>query len=99
MKVFLTGATGFLGKHIQAALQQNDIDFIALSRKSSPLSNFIRGDILQPKTYAEHLKQCDAVIHAAGHVSHAKEDAEEMWKIHFEGTKSLLSLRVSNHVG
>ena len=92
MKVFLTGATGFLGKHIQAVLQQNDIKFVALSRNASPSPNFIHGDILQPHTYEEQLKQCDSVIHAAGHVSHAKEDAEAMWKIHFEGTKSLLNV-------
>ena len=92
MKVFLTGATGFLGKHIQNSLQQNNVEFTALSRKEQRSPNFIFGDILHPETYKNQLAKCDMVIHAAGQVSHLNEDAESMWNIHFEGTKTLLSV-------
>ena len=42
MKVFLTGATGFLGTHIQEILEKRGIDYIALSRSPKEDPRFVR---------------------------------------------------------
>ena len=90
MKVFLTGATGFLGTQIRRVLEEQKIEYVALSRSQNEDKRFIQGDLLDPKTYASALSECDYVIHAAGEVAHDEESAHQMWKIHVRGTKALL---------
>ena len=70
MTVFLTGASGYLGKHILTVLNQRDINCIALSRQPAVEPGFIQGDLLTISSYIDALSECDTVIHAAGHVSH-----------------------------
>ena len=46
MKVFLTGATGFVGHHVAQALAAEGADLRLLTRKTSNLANLegIKGD-------------------------------------------------------
>lgn len=96
MNVFLTGATGFLGTQIRRVLEEQKIEYVALSRSKKEDKRFIQGDLLDPDTYAEALSKCDHVIHAAGEVAHDEESAHQMWKIHVRGTKALLQALKEN---
>ena len=96
MKVFLTGATGFLGTHILSILEERNIEYVALSRKQNDNSNFVQGDLLDPSSYAESLNSCNMIIHAAGEVAHDEESANHMWKIHVDGTNALLEALQKN---
>ena len=96
MKVFLTGATGFLGSHIRSQLQDRQIPYVALSRKASDDPFFVQGDLLDPSSYKEALASCDMLIHAAGEVAHDESSAQQMWNIHVGGTKSLLEALKDN---
>ena len=96
MKVFLTGATGFLGTQIRHVLEEQKIEYVALSRSKNEDERFIQGDLLTPDTYADALSTCDHVIHAAGEVAHDEESAHQMWRIHVRGTKALLQALKEN---
>ncbi|HWG90497.1 MAG TPA: NAD-dependent epimerase/dehydratase family protein [Candidatus Thermoplasmatota archaeon] len=72
LKVLLTGATGYIGSAVAAALARNGHTVLALSR--SPDSDkrlagkgyeVVRGDIREPKAVAELAASADAVVHAA----------------------------------
>ena len=72
MKVFLTGATGFVGHHVARALAGSGAKLRLLVRKTSNLANLEGipgdthvGDLARPETYAPALAGCDAVVHVA----------------------------------
>lgn len=67
MKVLLCGATGFIGRHIEASLKQAGHEVIATSSRASPQSvqvDFTRDT--DPSTWIERLKGVDAVVNAVG---------------------------------
>ena len=90
MKVFLTGGTGFLGSHIREVMDEHNIDYVALSRSPQTDPHFVRGDLLSPESYIEHLQDCTVFVHAAGEVSHEQEAADLMWNIHVGGAKAII---------
>ncbi len=75
MKLFITGASGFLGKYVVAeALRQGfqvqamvrpKTDVSSLSWADNPNVDLVRLDLRQPKGLAEVLQTTDAVIHLA----------------------------------
>lgn len=96
MKVFLTGATGFLGTQIRHLLEEQQIEYTALSRSPNKDEHFVQGDLLNPESYAQALGECDMIIHAAGEVAHDENSAHHMWNIHVRGTKGLLDALKEN---
>jgi dihydroflavonol-4-reductase len=90
MKVLLTGATGYLGAHIQSVLDERGIEFSAVSRAPQDDGRFVMADLLNEEGLAESMKGFTCLIHAAGMVSHAPEDADHVWRIHVEGTRNVL---------
>ncbi len=77
MKIFLTGATGFLGEYVINELLKEKHTIRALVRSPRSLEHIkdieiVKGDITSPETYAGTLKGCDAVIHLAGAVGYGQ---------------------------
>ena len=99
MKVFLTGATGFVGHHVAHALAANGAKLRMLVRKTSNLANLEGipgdthvGDLARPETYAPALSGCDAVVHVAADYRLWIRDPEAMYCANVEGTRDLLKL-------
>ena len=72
MRVFVTGATGFVGKAIVEALLQRKHEVVGLVRDvkkgkalEQPGVTFVVGDMLEPASYEEVVPMVDGVIHAA----------------------------------
>lgn len=67
MKIFLTGATGYLGSAIASALVQRRHDVTALVRSERVLDGMRahRGDLRDAATYRDAARDADAVVHAA----------------------------------
>jgi dihydroflavonol-4-reductase len=83
MKYLVTGATGFLGRHVRGALYHGGHEVIAVSRS-------LGVDLLDAGAVRAAAEGCDGAFHCAGKVSRRLQDAEELYRLHVEGTKSLL---------
>ncbi|HEX6086712.1 MAG TPA: NAD-dependent epimerase/dehydratase family protein [Thermoanaerobaculia bacterium] len=71
MKIFLTGATGFLGSAIAASLVRAQHDVTALVRSSTAAARVQsygihphHGDLREPSTYRDAALAAEAIIHA-----------------------------------
>ena len=99
MKVFLTGATGFVGHHVAHALAAQGADLRLLVRKSSTLKNLegIRGethlgDLLDPESLRSGLEGCDALMHVAADYRLWIRDPKSMYRANVDGTRELLRM-------
>ncbi len=107
-QVFITGGTGFLGSYIIKELVEKGYSVIALRRsKKIPayLPSFIfenvewiDGDILDVVILEEAMKNANAVIHAAAHVSFNKSDRQVMYQTNIEGTANVVNAAIENNI-
>jgi dihydroflavonol-4-reductase len=98
MKLFITGATGFVGAHVARLAAQQGAGLRLLSRSTSNRNHLpanadvITGDLREPSTFASALRGCDALIHVAADYRLWVPDPAEMYKANVEGTRELLRL-------
>ena len=99
MRIFVTGATGFVGHHVARALAAEGAGLRLLVRKSSNLANLEgisgdihTGDLLDPESLRPVLAGCDAVVHVAADYRLWIPDPQQMYRANVEGTRALLAL-------
>src|SRR5271156_2262265 len=99
MKVFVTGATGFVGHHVARELAAQGASLRLLVRKSSNLANLEGisgethiGDLSDPASIAPALEGCDALMHVAADYRLWIPDPESMYRANVDGTRELLRL-------
>jgi dihydroflavonol-4-reductase len=99
MKVFITGATGFVGHHVAKALAAEGADLRLLTRKTSNLANLegisgdtVVGDLCDPVSLNSALGGCDAVVHVAADYRLWIPDPAAMYKANVDGTRELLRM-------
>ncbi len=103
MKLFITGATGFVGTHVARLAAQQGAELRLLSRSTSNRNHLpknadvVTGDLRNPATFASALQDCDALIHVAADYRLWVPDPSEMYKANVEGTRELL--RLAREVG
>ena len=95
MKTLVTGATGFLGRHLVDALVARGHDVVALARTPDRATfpegvRAVGGDILDPASLAWAVEGCEVVFHCAGVVSRDPADAELLRRVHVVGTRNVL---------
>jgi len=98
MKIFLTGATGFLGSHVARVLAAAGADLRMLTRKTSPTANIegvpgerVTGDLRDANSYKSALHGCEAVFHVAADYRLWARDPQEMYRSNVDGTRELLA--------
>lgn len=100
-RVFVTGASGFIGKNLVNKLTSCKNQVYALVRE--PSEHFdkevtvVVGDILNPESFTSILKECDIVIHCAAYISFRKKDYQKAYEVNVEGTRNVLD--VAYHAG
>ena len=99
MKIFVTGATGFVGHHVAKALAAEGAELRLLTRKSSNLANLdgikgetVVGDLLAPESLKTAIAGCDAVVHVAADYRLWIPDPVSIYKANVDGTRELLRL-------
>ncbi|HUY81347.1 MAG TPA: hopanoid-associated sugar epimerase [Acidobacteriaceae bacterium] len=99
MKVFLTGATGFVGAHVARHLAEQGAQLRLLVRPTSNLANIeglggetVVGDLLQPECLRTAMRGCDAVMHVAADYRLWVRDPKAMYAANVEGTRALLRI-------
>lgn len=91
MKFVLTGATGFVGKALQARLRERGHEYRVLSRREGPSA--VRWDPMREPAPASALDGADAVIHLAGETVSQRWTAEAKRRIResrLTGTRNLV---------
>jgi nucleoside-diphosphate-sugar epimerase len=97
---FITGGFGFLGQYIVQAIHdfdpQGELRVLTRTQRKTFLDlqklervKWVRGELTQPESFAEHLKGVDTVIHNAAMVSFAKADAQRVFDANVIGTRNL----------
>ncbi len=105
MRLFLTGATGFVGAHVARAAADAGAELRVLVRPSSNKTNLPRsaeqvtGDLRDPNGFAAALRGCDALIHVAADYRLWVPDPAEMYQANVEGTRELFRLAREAGVG
>jgi len=97
MKVFVTGATGFVGSHVASALATGGADLRLLLRASSSTSNLeglpgerVIGDLMDPESFRKAVVGCDFVFHVAADYRLWTREPEQMYRANVEGTRSII---------
>ncbi len=89
MKLLITGATGFVGKHLLKALSKHEINI--LTRKEISGKNVFSGSLFEKEILLK-ASEVDIVIHLAGTAD------GDVFKVNYEGTKNLIDACVQNNV-
>jgi dihydroflavonol-4-reductase len=99
MKVFLTGATGFVGSHVAREVAARGADLRLLVRRSSNLANIeginaetVTGDLMDPESLRTAVRGCDAVMHVAADYRLWVRDPKVMDRTNVRGTRDLLRM-------
>lgn len=97
MHIFLTGASGFVGSYVLRALLAaghsarclvRDLDLKRAAENKKV--EYVRGDILKPKTLTGLARGCDAVIHLVGIIDEQPDKGITFEAVHFRGTKHVV---------
>jgi dihydroflavonol-4-reductase len=106
MRIFLTGATGFVGSHVAQSLATAGAELRLLTRKTSRTEHLeglhaelVVGDLLQPENLRSAISGCDALVHVAADYRLWVSDPKTMYAANVEGTKALLRLARETGVG
>jgi len=97
---FITGGFGFLGQYIVQAIHdfdpQGELRVLIRTQRKTFLNlenldrvQWVRGELTQPDSFAEHLAGVDVVIHNAAMVSFVKADAQKVFDANVIGTRNL----------
>jgi dihydroflavonol-4-reductase len=98
MRLFVTGATGFVGSHVARIAAEQGAELRLLTRRTSVTANLpkgaelVQGDLREPAKFAAALSECDALIHVAADYRLWVPDPAEMYKANVDGTRELLRL-------
>ncbi|MCB9742961.1 MAG: NAD-dependent epimerase/dehydratase family protein [Alphaproteobacteria bacterium] len=93
MRILVTGATGFLGRHVIERLKAGN-EVVALTRRGDEDLGVAvaKGDITDLGSLGGVAEGCQALVHLAGLVSQAPEDAQRLWDLHVVGTENILEV-------
>lgn len=103
-KVFLTGATGFIGGNLIKKLLEKGYKIKILvrrhveTRRGTSLERYldkdnieiIWGDILEPETFAGKINDCEIIIHSAAVIAFWNRIWDKVYKVNVIGTKNIL---------
>jgi dihydroflavonol-4-reductase len=106
MKIFITGATGFIGKQVLEQLKGTEHEIFCLVRKTNPSIAELRssgihvteGDVLNKSSILDGMKGCDWVINLANIYSFWEPDNSVFRAVNVEGTRNVMECALENKV-
>jgi len=103
MKVFVTGATGFIGASIVRELLKDGLEVRALVRPGSDIRNLkglplelLQGDLLDRASLEKGCAGCSWVFHAAADYRLWARTPQEMYRANVDGTRNLLEAALAS---
>ncbi|HVF52769.1 MAG TPA: NAD-dependent epimerase/dehydratase family protein [Actinomycetota bacterium] len=107
MKVFITGATGFVGGAVAAKLRERGDDVVALVRdpeRAAKLSKagceLVQGDLSSVEAMESAMMGCDGAIHSAAiyEIGVTKQRCNDLYETNVAGTERVLSAALKAEV-
>lgn len=90
-RVWLAGATGFLGSHALEALRRAGHEVVATSRSGDESRGIAPVDLCDGELVEQSAAGCEAAVLAAGAVSRDPDDAAALHRAHVVGTRTALA--------
>ena len=91
--ILVTGATGFLGKHLVRQLRERQIGPLRLLCRGESIHDsqadleIVRGDVTDEASVDAAVRGARAVFHLAGLVSRDPRDRDKLFDVHVNGTR------------
>lgn len=105
-KVFLTGATGFIGGNLVEKLFEAGYEVKVLVRDKKLLESrpwkdkveVVYGDILKPETFSDKINDCEYIIHGAAIIEFWNKKWDKVYKINVIGTRNILEEALKSNI-
>ena len=104
-RVFVTGATGFVGRAVIQALRAEGCSVRCLVRRGSERDlrglgaiERVEGDVLARQTLEDGMAGCDAVVHLVGIIREQPTIGATFERVHVQGTVNVLEAAVATGV-
>jgi dihydroflavonol-4-reductase len=89
-RTLVTGATGFLGRHLLDRLPPEDTRALVRRRSTAVRAEQAIGDVEDRASVERALDGVTRVFHLAGFVSRDPKDATRLMRVHVDGTRAVL---------
>jgi dihydroflavonol-4-reductase len=97
MKVFITGATGFIGNEVSKRFASTDHDVTCLVRASSNVNELKKlnvklaiGDVLDRDSLDRGMEDCDWVVNLANVYTYWEPDRSLYYRVNVDGTRNVM---------
>ncbi len=103
---FVTGATGFLGRHLINVLREQGWEITAMVRNPATAKDmigegvtFVEGDLTRPEQVHKVMpQQLDCVFHTAANTSTWRAEEDLQYEVNVEGTRTILQAILDREV-
>lgn len=91
MRVFITGASGFIGRALYGRYSADGHDVRGCDLVADPARGVVAGDVGEPGAWQDAAAGCELVIHTAATVSLRMEHPEQIWRSNVLGTANAIA--------
>ena len=105
MKIFVTGGTGFIGKHFIRTLHNTKHEMLCLVRETSNVEElkkmgveFIRGDVTDKNSFQEGMSSCDWVVNLANLFEFWVPNRKSYIEVNVKGTRNVMEAAIATGI-
>lgn len=98
MKVFVTGALGFIGRALLDRYRAAGAEVVGVDRSADPALGVVAGDTVEPGSWSGLMSGADVVFHTAAVVSNTAA-ADVCWRVNVLGTRRVVAAAAAGGAG